>query len=349
MSKRELRRDYFTDKLVLVGKGPPGGSSKILKPDKKKSKACPFCPGNEKMTPPADIALVEREGSLIKMSDEDPERVKGWVVRAFPNESPVVTPDSSNTFSEPPIYSEPALGYDYVFVVTPEHSLSFSKFDINQWTNILSCVQDKMKWFYSQKGVAYVVAYINYGVAAGAEQPHPHLRMISLPRLPPLIEAEAAAVQQSMRTWGSCPMCTIVNLESGGPRHILSTDHFISFCPWASSHSFEFWIFPKRHQTSFLRLSQKEINDLSLMIRSTLGGLARSAGDVSFNLIFHTSSEKKTTKQIHWHIEVYPRIKDWAALERGVGIFVNETSPEDAAEILQKDCKKELAEVLGIS
>ena len=92
-----------------------------------------------------------------------------------------------------------------------------------------------------------------------------------------------------------------------------------------------------------------KINDLSLILRSTLGGLSRSAGDVAFNLIFHTSSEKKTTKQIHWHIEVYPRISDWAALERGVGIFVNETSPEDAAEILQRDCKKELAEVLGIS
>ncbi|MFQ6011789.1 MAG: hypothetical protein ACE5KG_06425, partial [Nitrososphaerales archaeon] len=91
MPNRELRRDYFTDKIVLVGKGSGGRTAKDgkldKKIDKKKSNDCPFCPGNEKLTPPADLALVEREGSLVKMSDEDPDRVKDWVVRVFSNQS----------------------------------------------------------------------------------------------------------------------------------------------------------------------------------------------------------------------------------------------------------------------
>ncbi len=122
--------------------------------------------------------------------------------------------------------------------------------------------------------------------------------------------------------------------RAGAPARILSTEFYIAFAPWASAHSYEFWIYPKRHQTSILKLSQKELMDLSLLLRSTLGGMSKVLDDCGFNLVIHSSSEKKTTKQIHWHVEVYPRVSKWAGLELGAGIFVNEVSPESAAELL---------------
>ena len=96
--------------------------------------------------------------------------------------------------------------------------------------------------------------------------------------------------------------------ETSGPRQILQTEGFIAFCPWAPSYPFEFWICPKKQSTSFSKISQKEINDLSLILRATLGGLTKEIKDVSFNLAFHLSPEKKNSRQIHWHIEVYPKI-----------------------------------------
>ena len=67
-----------------------------------------------------------------------------------------------------------------------------------------------------------------------------------------------------------------------------------------------FWISPKKHTTSFSKISQKEINDLSLILRSTLGGLSKTIKNVSFNFAFHLSPENENSRQIHWHIEVYP-------------------------------------------
>ena len=66
--------------------------------------------------------------------------------------------------------------------------------------------------------------------------------------------------------------------------------------------------------------------DLSLLLRSTLGGMSKVLGDCGFNLVIHSSSEKKTTKQIHWHIEVYPEAlqlgragaRHWGLRERGL-------------------------------
>jgi UDPglucose--hexose-1-phosphate uridylyltransferase len=348
----ELRKDYFTRRLVLVSAErlnrpielkPPSNPS-LLEKD-----LCPFCPGNEEMTPPADLVLVSNENTLLKLSDSDSERVHNWAVRYFPNSFPAVSPESTTPFSDYPLQSEPALGYHHVMVVTPDHSASFSSLPIEQWIDILATLQDRVRWLYSKKTVGYVSVFINNGYEAGASFSHPHLQTITLSKLPPLIEEEAEAVHDSMTEFGVCPMCKVVNLESNGPRQILSTDNFVAFAPWASAHSYEFWIFPKRHETSFLKVSQKEIQDLATMLKSTLGGLDSLLKNPSYNIAFHISSEKKTTKQIHWHIEVYPQIVKWAGLERGSGVFVNPVPPEIAAQQLGASARRQISTLIGIS
>jgi len=177
---------------------------------------------------------------------------------------------------------------------------------------------------------------------------HPHIHMISFSNLPPRIDEEAESSHKIFNEKGVCPMCQIVNTETAGPRQILQTDGFIAFCPWAPSYPFEFWICPKKHTTNFSKISQKEINDVALILRATLGGLTKEIKDASFNLAFHLSPEKKNSRQIHWHIEVYPITEHWSGLERGYGVFLNTISPEKAAEALGAACRKELANLVGI-
>jgi len=347
----ELRKDYFTRKLVLVSperqnrqvdfRPPP--SPILLDKD-----LCPFCPGNEEMTPPADLVLVSTENTLLKLADSDSERIHEWSVRYFPNSYPAVSPEVSTEFRDYPLQAEPALGYHHVMVVTRDHSASFSNLPSEQWIDILATLQDRVRWLYSKKTVGYVSVFINNGYEAGASLSHPHLQTITLSKLPPVIEEEAEAVHDSMSEFGVCPMCKVVNLESNGPRLILSTDNFVAFAPWASAHAYEFWIFPKRHETSFLKVSQKEIQDLSTMLKSTLGGLDTLLKNPSYNVAFHISSEKKTTKQIHWHIEVYPQIVKWAGLERGSGVFVNPVPPEVAALQLGACARRQISAMIGV-
>lgn len=342
----EIRKDYFTERLSIVT-----GDARVARVVSRglDHGKCPFCPGNEEMTPPADLVLVKMGDTLVKQADTEGERIRGWAVRVFQNKYPVVTPTAPASYGEFPHYSEPATGYHYIVVASPKHDDSFAKIPIDQWTDLLATMQDKIRWLYSQRGVSYVASFINFGKGSGQTIDHPHVQLVTLPRLPPVVEAEAAMVQNSLNELGVCPMCQVVASESGGPRQILSTEYYIAFAPWASSHSYEFWIYPKRHQTSILKLSQKELSDLSLLLRSTLGGMSKVLGDCGFNLVIHSSSEKKTTKQIHWHIEVFPRLSSWAGLELGTGIYVNEVSPEAAAEQLGAASRKELAQMVGIT
>ncbi len=341
----EIRKDYFTERLSIIL--PDNG----LKPGQtlpQKQEKCNYCAGNEEMTPPADLVLVKRGDTLLKQTDSEGDIVKNWSVRIFPAKSPLVTPTAPPSYGESPHYSEPAVGYHYVLVATPKHDQHFSKIDIEQWTNILASLQDKVRWLYSQKGVSYVLVYVNGEKEGPPTAMHPSIQMVTTPRVPPTVEEEAETVQASLNDLGVCPMCQVVGTETGGPRQILATDFFLAFAPWVSTHPFEFWVYPKRHMTSILKLSQKEMMDLALMLRSTLGGMAKALDSPSFTMVFHSSSEKKTTKQIHWHIEVYPKRGHWTGLELGGGIYANETSPEGAAQVLGASARKELAQLVGI-
>ena len=262
MSK--VRKDYFSESFVLFTNEKPDKIKKLKKVVKKKD--CPYCPGNEHITGPADLVLISKEGTLAKLADEDESFVKDWTVRAFLNKDAIVSPDEERIFSDYPQYSEPATGYHYVVVLSQKHTIDVSEIGSEQWTNILTTVQDKSRWLYSKKHVSYVAVYMNHGAEAGAEIEHPHLQIVSLPTVPPVIEAEAKFMKKPLREKGICPMCVIVKEEESSKRIIGKTENFVMFAPWASKHPYEYWIFPRQHEVSFVKFTQKERKSIMSLI-----------------------------------------------------------------------------------
>jgi UDPglucose--hexose-1-phosphate uridylyltransferase len=335
----QMRKDYVSERFMIVSKN----NGKIIDPKKN-----PFAPGNESQTNPSVLSLVAKDGMLQRLQDSDDEFVEGWSIRVFESKNPIVSIDADNSYSERPFHSEPAYGFHYTVVASPNQKDSFATIDTEQWSNILVVVQDRLRWLYTQKGVTYVAIYADQGEESGTNNAHPHLNILTFSNIPPKIEEEAESYHKIQNEKGVCPLCQTIDEEVSGPRQILQTEGFIAFSPWSPSYPYEFWIAPKKHNTSFSKITQKEINDLSLILRSTLGGLTQTIKNVSFNLVFHLSPEKKNSRQIHWHIEIYPVTKPWSGLERGYGIHLNDVSPEEAAEKLGVACRKELANLVGI-
>lgn len=335
-----MRKDYVSDHTLIIAKKDD------VVTDPKKS---PYLPGNESRTNPSVLSLVARDGMLQRLQDSEDECIRDWSIRVFESTNPAVSVDCGNTYGDKPHYTEPAYGYHYIVVASPDPSDSFATIDVDQWSNVLVVIQDRMRWLYTQRGVSYVSVYANHGRAAGETNPHPHINIMTFSTIPPVIESEADSFRKILNEKGVCPMCQTVSSEIGGPRQILQTEGLVAFCPWSPSYMYEFWICPKKHTTNFSKITQKEINDLSLILRATLGGLANSVKDISYNIVFHLSPEKKNSRQIHWHIEVYPVVYPLSGLERGYGIFLHDVSPEDAAERLGASCRKELAGLVGIT
>ena len=349
MSKAEvtlgnLRKDYVLEKFVIL----PDSPEENIRSDSAYEK-CPYCPGNESMTGPAVISLVSKDGMLQRLSDSEGSIIEDWCVRVFQSQYPAVNIASQNNYTDKPLYSEPAYGYHQIVVASPDHRQDLSKISVEQWENVLLVIQERVRWLYTQKSVTYVSIYVDSGREAGTSYDHAHLNIVTFSTIPPIIELEAEGSHRYVNENGNCPSCNIISVELGGPRQILATDSFLAFSPWAPTYPYEFWIYPKRHTTAFSKIPQKEISDLALILRATIGGMSKGLNSPAFNLVFHLSPEKKNSRQIHWHIEVYPQTNKWSGLQRGFGIYVNAVSPESSAEVLGSACRKELAGLVGIT
>lgn len=334
-----MRRDYISERRMIVA----GREARTTDPKKS-----PYAPGNEAMTRPAVLALVSKDGMLQRLQDSEDEHVRGWAVRVFESADPIVTTDTENTYGEFPHHREPAYGHHYIVIASPDHRETLATISVDQWTNVLIAVQDRMRWLYTQKGVTYVAIYASHSGGAEAQNDYPRLDIATFSTIPPVIEKESATSHRIFNESGACALCHTIEIESAGPRQVLQTEGYFSFCPWAPAHEYEYWICPKKHTTSFTKITNKEISDLALMLRATLGGLCETVKGASFGIAFHLSPEKKNSKQIHWHVEVYPVSGRVTGLEHGYGIHLNATSPEAAASSLGESSRREIARLVGI-
>ena len=306
----ELRRDYFTDRLTLTNTNRTDRGTDIAAEEGQGPKCfvCDYVDGSK--SKPGLPLIIEHPNSLS--------------VNAVSDKS------SQNTH--------------HVLVANLGHDSSFQKLPVESISKLLSVAQENVKSQYGRKD-DFVLLLARYGNAAGGIL-HPSLEMFTLPEMPSVIADEMTAVEGSMQDLGICPMCRVISVEQGGPRQLISTEHFVAFAPWAPTSSYEFWIYPKSHNPSFLSTSNRVINDLALILRSTLGGMHRELGGIPFSMSFHSISEKMGN--YHWHIEVHPMLKTWGSIEKGLGVFVNDISPEMTGEVLGRAARKELAELVGI-
>ena len=149
-----IRKDYGLERMVIVS------SNEKKKSDSKK---CPYCHGNESMTNPSLLSLVARDGMLQRLQDSEDDYVENWTVRVFESTIPAVSTSAENSYTERPLYSEPAYGYHYIIVVSPKHEDTLATIDIEQWSNVLVVIQDRLRWLYTQRGVTYVSIFVDHG------------------------------------------------------------------------------------------------------------------------------------------------------------------------------------------
>ena len=321
----ELRKDYFGEKFVIMNSGRSGRPVDIKVPMKKTSTRCAICSEIRGKGKPA--VVVDQKSKLI--SSKRPYDLKD---------------DEMLSHLIP-------VGRHLIVAIT-NHDDKVQTLKVEKLAQILSILQETARSSSSRKSGEYTAIFLNYGVGYGDDGAvtsyHPNFEIHTLPIIPPAIEYEIKAVEKSMYDLGICTICRVVSLETGGPRQILSTTHFLAFAPWAATHPFEFWISPKTHQTSFLKISDKEISDLALILRSTLGGVSHALGDVPFTVVFHNSPQGDKDLELHWHLEAYPLVGIRAGLEEGMSVFLNDTAPELAAETLGKASRRELAALVGV-
>ena len=342
MSMNELRRDYLLDRWVVIATQRKRRPTDFVRPKTsgRKDDVCPFCPGNENMTPPATLVYMEKGGEIVRERDSNGFRHTGWLVRCIPNLYPAFTWPPKGEVKEEEDRSFralPAVGHHEVIVESPNHDEHPSVASINQLELIIKAYMDRFRYFSSREYVKYVSIFRNHGPEAGASLSHAHTQIIAASIMPRIVREELDKAKAYWNRTSKCVFCNIIRKEEKSNRLIWENKNFIVFSPWASVHPFEFWIFPRRHQPTILDMSPEEIHDLAVIMRKCFGGLKSLLNDPPYNFGFHMVPDSS----FHWHLEVYPKLSIWAGFEKSTGVFINVFSPEEAASSLREALARE--------
>lgn len=324
----ELRREPVTRMWVAVAADHPKGPSDYLpfKQDyrpRESGEPCPFCPGNEGMTPSETFSISRSNGA-------------GWSVRVVPNKFPFFHVEGDFDRRPSGMYDVmEAIGAHEIVIETPEHHQNLSTLGADQIGNILLACRERIRDLQQDHRFQQFLILKNY---PGVFNRHPHCHLMALPVVPKIIEEEISGTIDYFERKERCIYCDILREElSVKKRVVVETAHFLAFAPFASRYPFETWIIPKVHSPDFHSIDQERMGDLSLIVQSLFRRYYRLLSDPAYGLTFHTSPVQGGHRpEYHWHIETRLRIGLREGFEWGTGFFVNPTPPEDAAAYLRE-------------
>lgn len=287
--------------------------------------SCPFCPGNEHLTPDEVLRIDDGHG--------------GWRLRVVPNKFPALRiDDDCHRAEESGLFRHMGgCGAHEVIIESPEHDRFLGHQPVEQVRLLLQVMQARYKALLADRRIFAVIIFKNHGERAGTSLRHPHCQIIATPVVPRLHRLKHAIATDYFDLTGKCLYCELLAAElAHGKRLVVENDRFAAVAPFASRSPFEIRILPKTHRPSFGRVPEDELGPLAAILKDVLNRLHKGLNNPDFNLTIQTTPRGEEEKEYFlWHIDIVPRLTQPAGFELGSGMAINVMMPEDAAAFLR--------------
>ncbi len=318
----ELRKDPVSGNWVVIGYASA------------KSDAvgeCPFCPGNEHLTPK----------TIREVRGPD-----GWLTRCFPAGNPVFMVEVGENKRAEGLYDKMGnVGAHEIVVESPSHTKTMSDFTEDELLILLDIYSERTLYLKKDKRFKYIQAFKNHGELAGSYILHPHSHILATPIVPQRIELELENSRRHYMQKERCLFCDIIAQESRQNKRVVSMNSsFIAICPFASRFPYEMWILPKFHLESFEEFrDEAPKRDLASLMLDVVKRLEKVVNAYSF--VIHTSpnylkssardDDLPVSSYFHWHIELLPRDFRSSRYKREDQFYVVPLTPEEATISLE--------------
>jgi UDPglucose--hexose-1-phosphate uridylyltransferase len=323
----ELRKDPLSERWVIIAPERADRPNALVKPRPEspgERESCPFCPGNESMTPP-EIFSIRNNG--------------GWSLRVVPNRYPALrTEIAMAREAEGPYDRMAGVGAHEVVIETNEHERTFAELPSSQIELVFQAWQERLTDLSRDVRLMSVMAFKNQGQPAGATLFHAHSQLVALPFVPPALQRQVRHCRQHFEEKERCLVCDLVSFElKAKDRVAFESEGVAVLSPFAARSPFELWIVPKRHWSSFESASGQDLAQVADALRTILRKIDVALDKPAWNLFLHTLPLREPRNDwYHWHLELRPTLTLQAGFEWASGCAINPTPPEEAAGFLRQ-------------
>ena len=319
----EFRKDALTGNWVVVG---------FKRTETRETGVCPFCPGNEHLTPSSIREIRDGHGQ--------------WLTRCFSAANPVFQIEVSENKRAEGFYDKMGtLGAHEIIVEDRVHTKTFSTFEPPDVARVVDMYGERILDLKKDRRFRYVQVFKNHGEIAGSSIFHPHSHVLATPIVPHQLSLELTNSKNHYLQKERCLLCDVVSQEMRQDIRVVTvTDHFLVVCPFASRLAFEVWIVPRRHNPSFESwLDEEARRDFIEVYLETMRRIERLKS--SYSVVIHTSPNRSTQyfaeqdlridDYFHWHVEILPRDISSSTYKREDEFYTVSLMPEEAAALLK--------------
>jgi UDPglucose--hexose-1-phosphate uridylyltransferase len=323
----ELRRDPILDRWVVVAPERADRPNALLRapPEEDDAEGCPFCPGNEAMTPPELLSLRDANGS--------------WYLRVVPNRYPALRSEVQLARRAAGLYDQIAgVGAHEVLIDTAEHGRKLHEQPVERIEALLRAAQARMTDLARDVRLRSAIFFKNSGAAGGASLSHSHSQLLALPVVPAQLALEMQNAAAHFARKERCLFCELLAQElAERTRVVVENEAFVVLSPYAARSPFELLMLPREHRSSFESSTEADLRAFASALRTSLRKLDLALERPAYNFWLHTQPMREPpSASFHFHLELKPVLSLFAGFEWGSGFTINPIPPEEAAAFLQK-------------
>jgi UDPglucose--hexose-1-phosphate uridylyltransferase len=312
----QIRRDPLTGEWVALA---AHRQTRTYKPP---AGLCPLCP----TTPGRPTEIPE----------------SGYDVVVFENRFPSFAQAASAPSVSGLVPAAPGIGRCEVVCFTDDHSTSFGQLPPHRIRTVVDVWADRTAALGALPGVAQVFPFENRGDEIGVTLSHPHGQIYGYPFITPRTERMLRVAADYQAEHGRPLMGDVLAAErAAGTRVLIDSTHWTAFVPAAARWPVEVHLVPHRQVPDLPALSSAERDDFAEVYRQVLGMLdGLYDRDLPYIAAWYQAPVTEGRELTWLHLAVFSilrtadKVKYLAGSESGMGVWINDVTPENLAERL---------------
>src|SRR6516225_139907 len=240
----------------------------------------------------------------------------------------------------------PATGRCEVVCFTSDHSASFASLSVRRVRTVLEAWVDRTTVLQAMPGIEQVYCFENRGEEIGVTLSHPHGQIYGYPFITPRTERMLSQARAHAAAGGANLFDELVSGElAAGTRIVARNEHWAAFVPAAARWPYEVLLFPARRVASLPELTEDAREAFCPLYLDVLRRLDALFGvPLPYIAAWHQApgGEPVARREFALHLQVLSirrapgKLKYLAGSESGMGVWINDVLPEDAARRLRE-------------